>query len=364
MRGLRPYPSILEWKKRSFFAEPHQRFLVEVGRSVYKRGNPSKQLSSFRKDLPPTTHGFRAVVTEIRDLCGMRTYSHRRLMPPSIWLRMAGVFGWSEPRLNLWNNMKRKDNLPFLFLFQGNGFLREWALKQIDEPLRSAFEIIVLADLANNWVEPVRLAADQAIERCYPETSPHLFAEAFSYFQRTHQSWQRWSPSSSQSIERYFGTKQVIGNLVHELISDRVRHPVATFRSSLRYVHTDRHLMRVFQAALNPSLRALALKCMIMGEAPWVDGYEWEWIDKSMGKRRRTPRYVTRKISHDFPRKDLIRDAMVHRSAQVRVVAAQALIDIGEELEIDVLAKAKLMEDDVSPAVRSRVNFLIRNAGS
>lgn len=115
---------------------------------------------------------------------------------------LARDFSWSEPRLNLWNHMKRKDNLPFLFLFQGNGFLREWALKQIDEPLRSAFEIIVIADLTNNWVEPVRLAADQAIERCYPKTSPHLFAEAFSYFHRTHQSWQRWSLSSSRENSR------------------------------------------------------------------------------------------------------------------------------------------------------------------
>lgn len=112
-------------------------------------------------------------------------------------------------------------------------------------------------------------------------------------------------------------------------------------------------------AAPNPAVRAIAANTMIAGTARWPVGTQYEWIDKSMGRRRQVFRFETRAVAVAVPKDDLLAIAAADRSAQVRKVAMQALIDAPDRWHdrqalIDTLAR------DRSAFIRAGIDHILR----
>ena len=111
--------------------------------------------------------------------------------------------------------------------------------------------------------------------------------------------------------------------------------------------------------AVNPAVRVLAFNTLIRARASWPVGYRKEWIDKQYGVSRQVAVFESRLVHHQNPLPALILLAIAARSAAVRRVGADALIEHRAQFpEIDPTVAA--MAVDRSPSIRDRAEFLQR----
>lgn len=255
--------------------------------------------------------------------------------------------------------MRRSPDYAWLFLFHPSGHMREAALDAIQDPPRSPFFSAALAWRLNDWAEPVRRAARRCGERVLQHTAADVAADAALYLLDRHLVWGRWS-GEAKVLDRMFDRKEVMVRIAAQL-SRRATGPMATcLRQILRYQGFDEHLPGLAANAIQPSVRAIAYRCLISGQATWPVGYEWAWIDKVYGLRQRVPKLETRGIQRSVPLSTIAGNAVRDRSAFVRTIAADALIIIRAQVP-DLEALIAVLETDRSPAVRSRADFMRRH---
>lgn len=111
-------------------------------------------------------------------------------------------------------------------------------------------------------------------------------------------------------------------------------------------------------APSRPAVRAVALNTLINKTAEWPRGYDWQWIDKSMGLRRRGTVFGHRELDVALPRSALIAIGIHDRSAAVRRIALDGvfrhLLPAQEGRDY-----AALLAADRSPSVRARAEFVL-----
>jgi hypothetical protein len=253
-------------------------------------------------------------------------------------------------------------NFAWLFLFHPSGYIREAALETIVTPPTSAFFFAALAWRLNDWVRPVRQAAERCAARVLHRTTAEVTANAALYLLDRRLVWGRWADEAT-ALDRAFERRDVIEDLTVQL-QELSTGPLATcLRHALRYPNIDAHLPRLATTAVQPSVRAVAYGCLISGEATWPVGLEWMWIDKVYGLRKRIPKLARRNIERVRPAAEFIREAARDKSPLVRRVAADALIAARSQLP-DEEALIARMAQDRSSAIRSRADFMLRHPPS
>jgi hypothetical protein len=274
--------------------------------------------------------------------------------------------GWAPGRQSGWSPewlkqayLQKEPNYAWLFLFHPNGFVREAALDAINDPPSSPFFLAALAWRLNDWVRPVRAAAKRCAERVLQRASVDVAATAALYLLDRRLVWRRWRDESIV-LDHVFERRDVIAAIVDKLAAEPTGHLATHLRHILRYSGIDEHLMRLAVTARQPSVRAIAYRCLISGKADWVVGFEWTWVDKVYNIRRRLPTFQTRVVESECSPSEMIRAAAHDRSAIVRRIAADALIAArprppDADLLIAYLAK------DKSAAVRSRADYMLRH---
>ncbi len=348
MVELQEYPAIRGHRESSVFPEDAQSLLSSLGANLYQSTSLSAELAAFRillKDVP--AHAYRRVAFEVRDLA-------------NLWHRY-----YREPRpnsqiRNFEHNLKNEKDLPYLLLFDGNGYNRERALLKVIGRLKSPIEVIALADLANNWVEPVRTAALSAIDRSYPETASNDLALSFSFFAENRSFWKRWDNLASEHVMSFFHASDVIAVLAKRLEEGIERRGSTTLSFALQTENFDPHLERILKTSKDSAIRALALRTLLSGEAVWRTGHAWEWTNKSLGERKRVSVLNRRKLSIQPPVRSMLIAALEDKSAQVRRIAAQRVIDRGVELSLPMADIARKLMSDLNPSIRRRGEYLAR----
>lgn len=361
------YPAISGHRKLSVFSPEAQSLLKALGTGLYEKPSLLNQLETFRitlKELSP--YSYRSAASDIRDIASLYYYRGglRSLPWWNIFARVRRKRVAATRRWNFERKLESEKDLPFLLLFDGNGYNRELALSKIQGPLVSPIEVIALADLANNWVTPIRKVALQTVERSFPETSPSVLAESFSFLAENQASWKRWDTQASQQVMSFFFKQEVIDLLAKRLAEGLEVRGSRALSYALQADNFDRHLDRIFDTSKDAALRARALRALLNGEAVWKIGYTWKWVDKSLGERVRVPKLGRRKLSIEVPNKMLIITALSDKSALVRKIAAQALIDHGQDLNLPIVEIAKELVLDTSPGVRRRAEYLSRKIQS
>jgi hypothetical protein len=273
--------------------------------------------------------------------------------------RMASAFVGEPIYVRDLALMRRSPDYAWLFLFHPNGHVRESALDTIKDPPTSAFFSAALAWRLNDWAKPVRQAAQRCAERILRHTDADVAADVALYLLDRHLVWGRWN-EEAKALDQMFERRDVMAGIAAQL-RQRATGPMATYlRHALRYQGFDEHLPGLAVAAVQPSVRALAYRCLISGKAAWPAGYEWAWIDKVYGIRQRVPKIETRDVQRSVPVSDLVGAAFRDKSAFVRRVAADALIAVRSQVPDDEELIARL-EQDRSAAVRSRADFMRRH---
>lgn len=272
-----------------------------------------------------------------------------------------GLFGKPSSAQEL---LRKNPDYAWLFLFHPSGYAREAALNAINLPPKSPFFFAALAWRLNDWVFPVRQAAQRCTERVLHSTGADVVADAALYLLDRRLVWGRWS-DEPKNLDRAFGRKDVMAALTGRLREQSTGPLASCLRNALRYQNVDEHLPRLAAAAVQPAVRAVAYQCVISGKAAWVVGFEWVWIDKVFFQRRRVPKLETREIQRTRLAADFIREAARDKSAFVRKVAADALIAARSQLpDEDEEALIALLAKDRNAAIRSRADFMLRHPPS
>ena len=252
--------------------------------------------------------------------------------------------------------------LAWLFLFHPNGYLRLAALHHINTAPASPFFLTALAWRLNDWVPQVREAARLCAERELPLVDAHVAATAAPYLLGRRISWSRRT-QEQDTLDKVFARKDVLEALVAQLRAGTTGPLAACLRHALRFADVDGHLVELARHARQPSVRALAYRCLISGRADWILGFEWMWIDKVYGRRKRIPKLARRNIERVRPAAEFIREAAGDKSPLVRRVAADALIAARSQLPDEEVLIARMAQDR-SSAIRSRADFMLRHPPS
>jgi hypothetical protein len=281
----------------------------------------------------------------------------------------AAKLGWWKPTppylLRMRKLLSEKELLAqnpdyaWLFLFHGNGHVREAALDAINDPPGSAFFFAALAWRLNDWVPQVRDAAAECARRVLPRIDADIAANAALYLLVRRLAWRRWRDEATV-LDLVFGRSDVITAVAARLQQQSTGSLATLMRGALRYPDIDEHLPRLAAHAVQPSVRAIAYQCLTTGRASWQTGYERIWIDKVYGLSRVIPKLESREIKPAGPAADWIRAAAYDRSSLVKKVAADALI-ADRSRSPDAAALIARLAQDRNSAIRSRADFMLRN---
>jgi hypothetical protein len=297
--------------------------------------------------LPPRSAPI--VDGEIADLAGLV----RRLDPRPSLLRL---FTPSRDHLDL---LDRQRDLAPLFLFHRDGYVREAALASLRHPPTSPFFVAVIAWRLNDWVRAVRIAARHCAERVLPLTSAETIAGAAPFLLDRWRRWGRWDEGNAAVIDRAVQRSDVAPYLV-EWFSRCPTGPLGTtLQYALRGPSLDADLPELARRAVHPTVRAVAFQTLLRRRATWTVGFGMAWVDKRFGISKRTTLFAHRDVESRETEAAMISQGLRDRSAAVRRVAADALIERRKTFPNLDAAIATLCADK-NPGVRERGAFLAR----
>jgi len=344
---MRYYEDVASHRKRSVLPPELQHSLVRLRDSIRAGRVDPHELTTLVSDLSLLpSEAYLQAAREIIDLGGLHQWHE-----PTRFFRLIGR---SQPDYEL---LLKTPNLEYLYLFHGNGYLREQSLAEIDGPIESAFYFNSIAYRLNDWAEPVRKAAQACAARVFPQTSTRIIAEAAFVLLERMRHWQR-RDKEAEILEETFARADVIEQLSDLIETAITGSPSRVLLNTLRQKNMDAYLLKLSRLALQPSVRALALKSLIQGYAAWPDGFRREWTDKSMGQFRRVPTFHRRELDCSEPVEALLAQGAVDKAAIVRKVAADGLVQHRRSLnDLDVLLD--LFVQDKSRAVKERANFIL-----
>ncbi|MGG6895901.1 hypothetical protein [Rhizobium sp. BR 315] len=136
-------------------------------------------------------------------------------------------------------------SLEFVYIFHGDGYLREAFLNKIKGGLQSPFLVAAVMWRMNDWVGPVRTAAFFCAQRVFPLTQPDIIARAALDLFGRQRGWQRWGKPERSMIEQLYARPDITAELAklliqqttarrHRRCATRCAHPcsMATWRTS------------------------------------------------------------------------------------------------------------------------------------
>ncbi|WP_166507202.1 hypothetical protein [Frigidibacter mobilis] len=251
-----------------------------------------------------------------------------------------------------------------MYLFHGDGFIREAALNALAAPIRLPVVAYELMRRMNDWAPEVRAAAWSAIARCFRQTDPSVLAPAAWIVLLDARSWGRWQEGYFRLLDELFEHPGLFSALIMRLLNESRNGSGTVFRALCQSTEMDRCLVDLAARARQPHLRAGALNCISSGKVVWPLGKSRKvWVDKSLGEYKVVADYGSRPLSVHLDLESILEQALRDRSAAVRKEALDALILHRRDPRLRVLISHCLeaFAKDPRPSVRSRLEYLERN---
>ncbi|MDQ1199164.1 hypothetical protein [Agrobacterium sp. SORGH_AS 787] len=257
------------------------------------------------------------------------------------------------------DQLRNTPGLELLFLFHGNGQLRELALEKITQGLVSPFWVAAVLFRMNDWAVQVRKSANRCVERVLPVTSPHLLAKVALTLFPSQGEWGRWN-DTGQTLARSLMTRPDISAEFATLLMANTAGPVPTaFRLALRTPWLDTYLSDIASHATNPIVRAIAVETLLQGTARWRSGYEHKWLDKRYNITQLVPVYTSRTLDIAAQPEPIAKMAVIDRSAFVRRAVLQCADRHTIPAELSRTC-AQHLTNDPAKSVRDLAAFILR----
>lgn len=291
-----------------------------------------------------------AVVRAEREIANAADLHHYWRQPKPRFFGLASWPGHLE-------QLQRVQGLEYIFIFHMDGTVREAALNKIESGLPSPFLFAAIAWRLNDWALPVRIAAAECARRAFPLTSAMVVAQAAMHLLSRESSWRRWTNERNLLIET-FSRSDVAAALAENIKNKQTGGVALVLRHALQNGGLDPFLETLARGAAQPAVRAVALQPLIEGYASWPTGFAWQWIDKSMGVRRRMRTFSRRPLILTLSRRTAITIGAADPSAAVKKVALDGLIRYRAEIP-DANEIAEPLLSNRTASVRERAEFLL-----
>lgn len=313
-----------------------------------------------RADLDASVSGLAALPPSSVTVAGAAVAA--LLLPPAGRWSSPGVLR-DHRRVDL-GRLGAVSELDRLFLFHPDGYVREAALRAWEGPARTGFEIAAIAYRLNDWVLPVRSAAQDCAARIFPEAEAGTAVEALLFLLQRMPEWQRWQglpaepPENGGVLNDLMARPDVCARLAEHFRLARTGPTARLLQRAARWPGLDPALPDLARRAFLPSVRACALRFLIEERATWPEGTRREWVDKTYGLARRVRVIGERRLVRTSDLETLIAMGAGDRSGLIRRVAADGLAVHRSALGERMHALVERLADDTSPSVRWRAAFI------
>lgn len=365
MARIVDYPDIVTHRNRSILPPELQTAIAEIAEAIRRQKHIEPHLSVYQSELrqlPP-----RAVARAADEIRGAGRFYRRYdeyAKAPSLLARLfpkaAELPEDKLLRLEM-SAIEAHRGLAWLFIFHGDGRIREAALRALPGPPESPFAFAALSYRLNDWAEPVRAAARDQTSGLFPATDPGTIAHASFFLLEQINQLERWEEQDRQIVEAALYRTDVLQALADRLMRRPQGSVGKVLRLALRKPGLDPFLPVLASEALMPAVRAIALDTLVRRRASWFTSFDYEWVDKRYGRRRRVPVFARRPVEHDLDIETLLTDGASDASVNVRKVAAQAMVDLRHDLSGAMKAVAESLSKDTAATVRSRAKFFLKS---
>lgn len=361
------YPNEYDHNALSVLPTEAQRALKGLGEDLFEKLVSEERIKTIRQSLSEVdVWQFRRAKTEIWRCGNLRSWPRTPFRSRKRFAKIINLYEVTPKRAREQNatfnrNVERNPDLAFILIFDAYGYVREAATKAIDEPLHSPLEVLALFDLMNNWVREVRDAATQTVAHVFPLTDAKVLSKAMETLVFFMPEWGRWDKTRVEALIKDTMRPDIVGELVSRLIAGRARRSGALYAYLQRFDCIDAYHQNIFERARQPHLRAMALNILLRQRAKWVVGQKRMAIDKVFNQYKSAAIYDCRSRPFDKElRTQSTSRALTDKSALVRSMAAQFLIDYPAELQLDIAAIARQLSADPAKKVSSRGEYLLR----
>ena len=345
---MRTYRSLLPWRNSSVLPEPAQRAVCEAASlSIVdtKQQATLKRAIDLLAKLPP--HAAPRAEREIRELWAnaecVHPHSCKHLLPLSA---SRVLLNWPL--------------LAPLFFGDRDGRIRQKALERTTSIPPGGFFLGLLVWQMNDWVKPVRDAAEACLTRCLPSLSRADLKAAMPLFILRFPAWYR-TGSTAFNLPRILQGGRGLDVLREILMTEQTGPLPRMFKQVLRTDLVDTDLPALATTALHPQIRVHAAHCLLEGEARCWVGYGSEF-DPGLCRSRPASRFDIRTLSltplTSPDRAALIRACATDRLPGLRKLAADRLI--AGDCPALLPELLPLLLTDRNGAVRNRAEFLAR----
>ncbi len=244
--------------------------------------------------------------------------------------------------------------------FHSNGFVRENAMKCLDDAPRSPFEFVAIVYRMNDWAVQVRRAAFEFAARYFPKTEPEVIGKAAFFLFQQMRLLGRWEPKVAKFVEDTLYDERALSFVVDRLLHIAESPVVRVLRAALQRSDLDPFLPELALNAKSSAIRSCAADILVNGRAQWANGYKCAWVNKVYGISRREPDLAQRPLTIAADIRAHMDTASKDKSAQVRRIAASYLAEHRDSPEPWHAEIAARLKNDKNPSVVSRVEFYFR----
>lgn len=251
--------------------------------------------------------------------------------------------------------------LTWLDIVNANGYKREKSLRALSKyGAPNAFALALAMRRLNDWVPQVRTAAREVLPSLLNNTESEYVVEVLCMLLINWHSW-----GKMEETDKHIFLDMVISEEMALLIKSRLisstSGPMPSLLSQIgRTDILDNYLNEIAIDAVQPYVRVKAYRSLFEGRMTWVEGQEWQWIDKAYGKKKLIPIIGERKIDVQAPFLELLNSSATDRSPFVRQVSAEFLIRNIESLGVKARIFAEKFAADKSASVAEQGKFLLR----
>ena len=256
--------------------------------------------------------------------------------------------------------VKPINQLTWLDIISGDGHKREESLYTLSGAAPNAFFLTFIIRRLNDWVPQVREAARVVIPLIINSSEPEHVVEALTVVLLSWGSWGRIEEADKQMILHLINTEDLVVLFKSKLISS-ISGPMPSLFSQLaRTDILDDYLDEIAKYAIQPYLRAKALRSLFEKRVFWIVGQEWKWTNKVYGEGKLIPVIAEREIEVQMPFLELLNRSAVDDSSTVRQVSAEFLIRNLESLGDKSRVFAEKFAVDKSSNVSEQGQFVLR----
>lgn len=273
-------------------------------------------------------------------------------------------FGTQDPKRRAADlfQLSNSPELAQVFLFHGDGFLREAALHRLSGPIRLPVVVYGLLERLNDWSPEVRSAAALAFDRCFPVSDPEILLGPVWICLQNGRRWSRWNGGYDRLIAAVLSHEPLNVLLLQRLLQDRRGGTGTIFQALCRHPRFDPYLVQIATGAKLPALRAKVVDSISRGKAFWPLGTSRKvWVDKPAGLYRLEPEFASRPLSLPLDALPVLTDAVRDPSIVVRRIALDGIIARRDDIRFRCLVESlqTTLHSDPRPSIVSRLAFLL-----